>query len=94
MFCFSKTGKLVLADNTYNKVILLNEDGEKEIDIPTSSGQWDVTVITNNLIAVSTNRGVDIINVYTNTIERFINTGSHGFHHHRGSGVPVNEHYM
>lgn len=45
-----------------------------------------MTIIDDNTVAVSTNEGVQIINIKTNTVEKSINTGMcHGLDYKNGS---------
>lgn len=88
--------KLLLDESNNSRLVLLKdknhiEEGfEKEIILP-SSGPWDVTIIENNIVAVSTD-GLMVVNVDTEIIEKTNVIGRcEGLEYFKGSlicGVP------
>ena len=80
-------GKMVFVDWYKRRLLILNDDGTLDKEIPCSLGQpCDVTYLEDTTVAVSTNKGIAIINIDTNNSERNINTsqGCHGKTYHSG----------
>jgi DNA-binding beta-propeller fold protein YncE len=80
-------GKMIFVDWYNRKLLILNDDGTLYKKIPCSLSQpRDVTYIDETTVAVSTNKGIEIINIDTKYSERSINTsqGCHGITYHNG----------
>lgn len=73
----SPDGKLILVDSYYKRLLIVNNIGmvDKSISCTTvGTGPFGVTYIENNLVAISTSVGVQIVNTYTETVVRNILT--------------------
>ena len=68
-------GKMILADCYSNKrLVILNDDGTLDKEIPCSMGYpFDVTYLDDRTVAVSTDKGIEIININTKKTGRNIN---------------------
>jgi DNA-binding beta-propeller fold protein YncE len=81
-------GKMILVENNYNsKFPILNDDGTLDKVIPCSmSYPRDVTYLDDRTVAVSTNNGIEIINIDTKKTERCISTSQccYGITYHNG----------
>ena len=81
-------GKIIFADVEYNRrLVILNGDGTLDKEIPCSMGHpFDVTYLDDRTVAVSTDNGIEIINIDTKKTERRINTSQccYGITYHNG----------
>ena len=78
-------GKMVFVDWYNRRLLIINDDGTLDNEIPCSLGQpRDVTYLEDTTVAVSTNKGIAIINIDIKNSERSINTsqGCHGKTYH------------
>ena len=81
-------GKMVFVDNSYNnKLVILNDDGT--LDKETSCSMtypFDVTCLDDTTVAVSTDNGIEILNIDSKTTVRHIKTSQpcFGIAHHNG----------
>ena len=81
-------GKLIFADWLHNnRLVILNDDGTLDKVITCSLGtHFDVTCLDDTNVAVSTNNGIEIININSTKTERRIETSRPclGITHHNG----------
>ena len=80
-------GKFIFVDNHNRRLVIFNENGTIDKEIPCSSGNpFDVTCLDETTVAVSTNNGIEIINIKSTQNERVIETSEpcHGITHHNG----------
>ncbi|CAC5399795.1 unnamed protein product [Mytilus coruscus] len=80
---FTPRGKLVFADHNNGRLVILDESGSLECEIPLSSGRpFDVTCIDENTVAVSNAYAtqIEVINITSKQSEKVIKTtgGSYG----------------
>jgi DNA-binding beta-propeller fold protein YncE len=78
---------LVAKCSSSRRLVILNDDGKLDREIPYSLGEpIDVTYLDDRTVAVSTNMGIERINIDTKTIERRINTSQRcfGITYHNG----------
>jgi hypothetical protein len=84
----SSNGKMILVDIYYSsRLVILNDDGTLYKRIPCSLGHpFDVTYLDDRTVAVSTNKGIEMINIDTKKTERRINTSQRcfGITYHNG----------
>ena len=81
-------GKMVLADRSSKKLVILNNDGTLDKEITCSQYQpHDVTLIDDSTVAVSTSSDVRIINIDTKRTERVINNSGdcYGIEYNKGT---------
>ena len=81
-------GKMIFVDNSYNnKLLILNDDGTLDKEICCSLGDpFDVTSLDDTTVAVSTDNGIEILNIDSKKTERRIKTSKpcFGITHHNG----------
>ena len=80
-------GKMIFVDYYNNRLVILNEDGTLDKVIPCSLGYpFDVTCLDDTTVAVSTDNGIEIINIdSTITVRRIeISKLCRGITHHNG----------
>ena len=81
-------GKMIFVDNSYNsRLVILNDDGTLDKVIICSLGRpFDVTCLDDATVVVSTNNGIEIININSTKTERCIKTSKpcRGITHHNG----------
>jgi hypothetical protein len=78
---------LVAKCSSSRRLVILNDDGKLDREIPCSLGEpIDVTYLDDRTVAVSTNMGIERINIDTKKIERCINTSQRcfGITYHNG----------
>jgi hypothetical protein len=84
----SSNGKMILVDLYYNgRLVILKDDGTLYKEIPCSLGApFDVTYLDDRTVAVSTDKGIEMINIDTKKTERRINTSQrcYGITYHNG----------
>ena len=56
---------IVILDNKFDRLLLVNEDGTKQKRIPGSNDLYDLTVVDNTTVAASTTVGVSVISIET-----------------------------
>ena len=80
--------KMIFVNYYNNSLVILNADGTSNQEITTFSpcSPFDVTCLNDTTVAVSTENGIEIINIYSTTTERLIKTSKpcHGITHHNG----------
>jgi DNA-binding beta-propeller fold protein YncE len=80
-------GKVILVDWHNRRLVILNDDGTLDKEIPCSmSYPIDVTYLDDRTVAVSASNGIEIINIDTKKTERHINIGQgcYGITYHNG----------
>jgi DNA-binding beta-propeller fold protein YncE len=81
-------GKMIFMDYYPNqRLVILNEDGTLDEEITCSLGNpFDVTYLDDTTVAVSTNSGIEIININSTKRKRHIKISKpcHGITHHNG----------
>jgi len=80
-------GKLIFIDNDNSSLVIINKDGTLDKEISCSlRDSFDVTCLDDTTIAVSTDNGIEIINIDSTKTERRIKTSKpcHGITHHNG----------
>ena len=80
-------GKMIFVDYYNRRLIILNEDGTLDKVITCSRGNsFDVTCLDDTTVAVSTSRGIEIININSRKTERYIKTSlpCYGITYHNG----------
>ena len=80
-------GTMIFVDYYNNRLVILNEDGTLDKEIPCSlSNAFDVTCLDDTTVAVSTYSGIEIININSAKTERRIETSKQccGITHHIG----------
>ena len=81
-------GKLIFVDCLYNsRLVILNDDGTLDKVITCTLGELcDVTCLDDTTVAVSTNNGIEIININSTKTKRRIKIGKPccGITHHNG----------
>jgi hypothetical protein len=67
---------MIFVDNSYNnKLLILNDDGTLDKEIRCSLGDpFDVTGLYDTTVAVSTDNGIEILNIDSKKTERRIKT--------------------
>ena len=84
----SSNGKMILVDCYFNRgLVILTDDGTLDKVIPCSLGApFDVTYLDDRTVAVSTDKGIEMINIDTKKTERRINTSQrcYGITYHNG----------
>ena len=78
---------MIFVDWCNRRLLIHNDDGTLDKEIPSSLGQLrDVTYLDDTTVAVSKNKGIEIINIDTKKSEKSINTsqGCHGITYHTG----------
>jgi DNA-binding beta-propeller fold protein YncE len=84
----SSNGKMILVDFYYNRrLVILIDDGTLDKEVPCSMGYpFDVTYLDDRTVAVSTDKGIEMINIDTRKTERRINTSQRcsGITYHNG----------
>lgn len=83
---FLPDNRMIFAESKYYNIVLFKRNERKEKVISTSSFLRDVTVIDDKTVAVSTDEGVMIVNIATNTVEKSTIIGRcHGLEYYNGS---------
>jgi len=81
-------GKMVFVDNSYNnKLVIFNDDGTLDKETRCSmTYPFDVTCLDDTTVAVSTDNGIEILNIDSKTTIRHIKTSEpcFGIAHHNG----------
>jgi DNA-binding beta-propeller fold protein YncE len=83
----SPNGKIIFVDNYNRRLLILNADGTLDNEITClSSNSFDVTCLDDTTVAVSTDSGIEIININSTKAERRIKTSQpcYGITHHNG----------
>jgi hypothetical protein len=92
----SSNGKMILVDLYYNRrLVILIDDGTLDKEVPCSMGYpFDVTYLDDRTVAVSTDKGIEMINIDTRKTERRINTSQrcYGITYHNGVLLWCEEH--
>jgi DNA-binding beta-propeller fold protein YncE len=80
-------GKMIVVDHGNKRLVTLNEDGTLDKEISCSPGYpFNIICLDDKTVAVSTNIGIEIINIDSAKTERFIKTSEpcRGITHHNG----------
>jgi len=80
-------GKMIFVDWLNNGLVIVNDDGTLDKEIHCSLGDtFDVTYLDDTTVAVSTDNGIEIININSTKTKRFIKTSKpcYGITHHNG----------
>ena len=80
-------GKMIFVDYLNSRLVIRNDDGTLDKVITCSLGRpFDVTSLDDATVVVSTNNGIEIININSTKTERRIKTSrpSRGITHHNG----------
>ena len=83
----SPNGKIIFVENNNSRLVILNDDGTLDKVITCSMGDpFDVTCLDDATVIVSTNSGIEIININSKKTERRIKTSKPcaGITHHNG----------
>ena len=80
-------GKMIVVDHGNKRLVTLNEDGTLDKEISCSPGYpFNIIYLDDTTVAVSTNIGIEIINIDSAKTKRFIKTSQpcRGITHHNG----------
>jgi gas vesicle protein len=82
-----RNGKMIVVDWYNSRLFIVNEDGTLDKEIPCSRGvPFDVTCLYDTTVAVSTDTGIEIINISCTKMKTRIKTSKpcYGITHHKG----------
>jgi hypothetical protein len=82
-----RNGKMIFVENLNRRLVILNEDGTLDKEIPCSqSFPFDVTCLDDTTVAISIGNGIEIININSSKTERHIKTSERcsGIAYHNG----------